>query len=371
MKILFFLTSFSLLLSAEYLSNKDCNECHKDIYNEYRSSYHSKSFFTDELHRKVANQVSTTKYECAACHMAAANNLEDLKSGFSNPDTNNVTHTDGVSCFYCHSIAYVKEAHVKNKIILSKQPQGYKPRLYASLEDPEDSDKHSAGKSPIYEKYACNGCHSHKRNSHDVLIFRAMKKGQSSEECIECHMPKINGGVEDMNKRGRMQHHSHRFLGIHDIDFRKKGLEIAISTQKDKLEIHLKNKMAHPLIIQPARMKYLKIDIIRDGKIIWTNFKNDPMEDKQAAFVTEFADENGKLVNIPAFAYGILYQNNINAKSTKDLVYTGMDIKKGDIVEVKEYLYLSKPSCSAVLDLQDKSITKPILIKKVKYIAKD
>ena len=368
MKLYFLFFLFPILLSAEYLSNKDCYECHKDIYNEYRSSYHAKNFFNDELHRKVANQVSTTKYECATCHMAAADNLEDLESGFSNPDTNNVTHTDGVSCFHCHSIAYVKESHVKNKIILAKTPAGYKPRLYASLENPEDSNKHNAGKSPIYEKYACSGCHSHKRNAQNVLIFQAMKKGQSSKECIECHMPKINGGVEDMNKRGRTHHHSHYFAGIHDEEFRKKGLDIKIDTEDKTLKIELTNKMAHPLIIQPARMKFIHVKVLRDGKVVWQNYTTDPMQDKQAVFVTEFSGKDGKLVNIPAFACGILFENNIDAKETKILTYNNIDLQKGDTVEVELWLYLSKPSCSEVLDLEDKSITKPILMKKVTFV---
>ena len=75
--IILILSILTSLLSAKYLTNESCKECHEDIYYEYQSSYHSKTYFNDELHRKVANKVSTTSYDCAVCHMPGANNQKN------------------------------------------------------------------------------------------------------------------------------------------------------------------------------------------------------------------------------------------------------------------------------------------------------
>ncbi len=367
-KIFIILGIFSVLLSAKYLTNKDCKECHGDIYNEYESSYHSKNYFNDELHRKVANKVSTKTYDCASCHMPAADNIKDLIDGKARPDKNNKTHRDGISCFYCHQIAFVKKAHFRNKIILARQAEGYKPTLYGSLKDPEDSDKHTMTHSPIYRKYACIGCHSHKRNAHDVVVFDAMNGSDDGRDCIKCHMPEVPGKVEDMDKKNRKTHHSHRFLGIHDASMRAKGIDLHIAVKGDnEIEVKLENKMPHPLIIQASRLKYLQVEVIRDNKVIWKNFKDSPLEDKKGAFVTEFADQNGKFVAIPAFAYKRGFVNNLKAKETKTLVYKTVALKKGDVIKASMFVILAKPSCSDVLPLKDRKLTEPLLMKEVVY----
>jgi len=363
--LLFTFTLLSPLLSAKYLTNKSCKECHEDIYYEYQSSFHAKTYFNDELHRKVANAVSKKKYDCASCHMPAAPNREALETGKEQPSERYTEETDAISCFYCHQIGYVKQAHKKNIIYISKKPDGYKPSMFGSLEDPDDSDKHEMLNNPIYRKNVCLGCHSHKRNDHDVMIFDAMKNNQDSTECIKCHMPYISGGAEKMNKRGREKHHSHIFAGIHNMEMRKQSVDIALHADGSTLQITLTNKMPHPLIIQASRLKYLQIDIIRNGKVIWKNFKKSPLEDKQGAFVTDFVDKEGKPVAIPAFAFKRGFVNNLAAKETKTLTYHIPHIQKGDIIKVSMFVILAKPSCADKLHLKDKSLTQPLLMKEV------
>ena len=252
---LFLLLSFS---QAKYLDNHSCNECHEKIYEEYQSSFHAKGYFNDTLHRKIADKVSTEKYSCARCHMPMADNLKELLSGEARPDKNNKTHTDAISCYFCHTIAYVKNAHKFNINTKARQAKGYKPTLYGVLRNPDDNDKHSSVSNPVYTKKVCMGCHSHKLNDNNVTIFRAMDVKQNSTGCIKCHMPEVAGGVEKMNKKTREHHASHKFLGIHDVEFRKTGVDINISTEEKKILVRLTNKMEHPLIIQPARAKFFK-----------------------------------------------------------------------------------------------------------------
>ena len=366
---LFFLTLsiFTSLLSAKYLSNESCKECHEDIYYEYQSSYHSKTYFNDELHRKVANKVSSTSYDCGVCHMPGATNQKELASGKHSPSDKYEEQTDAVSCFYCHQIGFVQKAHTRNINYLSKKPAGFKPSMFGSLKNADDSDKHEMLNNPIYKKNVCLGCHSHKRNTHDVLIFDAMGDNQDSTECIKCHMPYSPGAVEKTNKKGRTEHRSHDFPGIHNMEMVKDAVEIKIETNANTIEITLKNKMPHPLIIQASRLKYLEITITRDSKVIWKNFKKSPMEDKKGAFVTEFLDKNDKFVSIPAFAFKRGFVNNLKAKEVRTIKYEVPSIKSGDVIKTSMYVILAKPSCSNELNLKDKRLTTPNLMKQVIY----
>lgn len=360
--LLLFILLGSFYTSAEsYIANIKCKECHETIYEEYRRSMHAKSYFSDELHRKVADSVDTKRYACATCHMPSANNIEALITGKERPDKRNTTHTDGVSCYFCHTIAYVKKSHRFNLNVKAKQAENYKPTFFGRLERPDESDKHSSLSNPIYAKQVCTGCHSHKRNEHNITVFHAMKEGQESLSCIECHMPKVPGGVEKMDKRVRGEHASHEFPGIHDKAFRMKGVDIDLAVEKNRLKVTLTNKMPHPLIIQPARAKFLKIEVVRKGKIVWKNFETSPSEDRQGYFAYRF-ERNGKEVVIPATATQS-YVHNLDADETKVLSYDIPKLQKGDTIRVGLYVRLAKEDCAKVVKLDDKRLTKPELIK--------
>jgi hypothetical protein len=351
-------------LFANYLSNKSCKECHKTIYEEYQSSYHSKTYFNDELHRKVANKVSQKKYDCAVCHMPMADNIKEMEQGKALPDRYNQKQKDAISCFYCHQIAYVKKAHKYNLNILTKQANENIPTFYGGLKNIERNDKHHTLLNPIYKKNVCIGCHSHKKNDFGLTVFQAIDKDkQDSTKCIECHMPYEKGGVEDMNKKFRQKHRSHFFAGIHNKSMRSKSVGINISIKDKQLFITLQNKMPHPLIIQAARMKYLDIQILRKNNIIWKNFNKTPYEDKQGLFTIDFVLDNNK-VTIPAFAKKYGFNNNLKGKETRILKYKIPKLKTDDTIVVQMYVILAKPDCSKLIQLEDKQLKEPILMLK-------
>ena len=370
MKFIVFALLLLTAVQAKYLDNHSCEECHEKIYEEYQTSYHAKGYFESVLHKKIANKVSTKTYVCASCHMPMADNLEALISGKARPDANNKTHTDAVSCYFCHTIAYVQKAHTFNVNIKAKQAKGYKPTLYGRLTNPDEGDQHSStSTNPLYAKKVCMGCHSHKLNDNNVTIFKAMKSKQNSLSCIRCHMPKLAGGVEKVDKRARGEHVSHKFLGIHDKEFRKTGVDINLSIEGEALSVMLSNKMDHPLIIQPARAKFLKIEVQRAGKVIWKNYEKSPSEDMQGYFAYTFK-ENGKEVIIPAHATeGKVH--NLEANETKILKYSISKLQKNDKVIVGLYVHFAKSECQKVIDLsRNPSLTKEERIKEVSMIQK-
>ena len=367
--IILLLLLFYTSTQAKYLDNHSCKECHEKIYEEYQSSFHAKGYFDSTLHQKIADKVSTKTYVCASCHMPMADNIEALISGEARPDASNTTNTDAVSCYFCHTIAYVQKAHTFNINTPAKQAKGYKPTLYGRLTNPDESDQHSStSTNPLYAKKVCMGCHSHKLNDNNVTIFRAMKSEQNSLGCIRCHMPTVVGGVEKVDKRARGKHVSHRFLGIHDEAFRKTGVDMNLTVLAEKLTVTLHNKMEHPLIIQPARAKFLKIEIHRADKVIWKNYTKSPNEDKQGYFAYAFK-EKGKEVIIPAHATeGTVH--NLDTNETKEISYTNIPpLQKGDEVIVGLYVRLAKNECTKVINLsRNPSLTREERIKELIFI---
>lgn len=362
--------SFSPFVVAQenkYLDNHSCQECHEKIYEEFQSSSHSRSYFTNELHRKIADKVSKNKYECATCHMPMADNMSDLLDGKARPNKNNKTHTDGVSCYFCHTIAYVKQSHRFNINTKAIQAKEFKPTLYGLLDNAEDSEKHSSVKNPVYAKKVCTGCHSHKLNENNVTIFRAMQTGEESQSCITCHMPEVEGGIEKMNKKSRSHHASHKFLGIHDATFRATGVDINISSSGDEqLTITITNKMDHPLIIQAARVKYLHIELYSQDKLLWQNYEKDPSQDTEAYFSSSF-QKDGHPIIIPADSTAV-QTHNLAAREIKHLHYKTPKLHKRDRVVVSLYVQLARQECLRVVDLKNQEITKPLLIKRVERV---
>jgi len=355
----------SLQAKDKYLDNHSCNECHEKIYEEYQGSGHSKSYFNNELHKAIADKVSTKTYECATCHMPMADNLKDLIDGKARPNKSNKTHTDAISCYFCHTIAYVKNAHKHNINTKARQAKDFKPTLYGRLINPDDSDKHSSASNPVYAKKVCMGCHSHKLNEQNVTIFRAMSTKQDSVECINCHMPELQGGVEKINKKTRSTHASHKFLGIYDEKFRATGIDINISTTAESIEVKLTNKMGHPLIVQPARVKYLELKVLRAGKEIWKNYKKEPSEDAQVFFEYTFKGKEGKKIIIPAKAYSNDRINNLESKESRKFTYKGMELKKGDVIEATMFVRFAKKDCQSVVTLKDTLFKKEQVLKEL------
>ncbi|WP_457607512.1 multiheme c-type cytochrome [Nitratifractor sp.] len=352
-----------LIYAADYLDNHSCKECHEKIYEEYQHSAHHLSYFTDELHRKVAQKAEPKSYSCAPCHMPAAGDLQGLVEGRIRPNGKDRREKDGVSCFFCHTIAYVKKAHRFNRNIPARQAEGYKPSLFGSLVNPDESDKHSSLKSPIYIDNACSGCHSHKVNDNNVTIFRAMGPTDTSRGCVRCHMPRVPGGVEKMDKRGRGEHRSHRFPGLEDAKFRATGYDLSVERKGKGIEVTFVNKMPHPMIIQPARAKYLEIEVKRKDKTIWRNYIADPREDVKAFFAFHFS-KGGKDVALPSVADAVR-ANNLQGKERRTFHYEIPDLQPGDEVTVSLYALKAKPACQKVVHLDDPSYTRPILLKRI------
>ena len=358
--ILLFNTTFLL---SEYLDSKSCDECHPNIYKEHASSMHSKSaIYSDELHTKMKEAMTPRKYDCAICHTPAVKNLRSLMQGETQASEFDHRLKDGVSCSYCHQISKVIFTKEKG-INFSTLSDTMKPTFFGNLKNPESSDKHNS--SSTNENYSnnqvCMGCHSHKVNSSDVEICSTLDEVGATSDCISCHMPKQKGTITKLNAKGRTEYASHEFLGIHSQTMVDKAVELKLKQiNKDSFELNIKNKMGHSIITQPMRLKYAKTQIIRNKKVIWSNFEKDPYTDKEATFSIIFKDIDEK-PTLPAFAKGYIYNNNLKAQQEKTITYTFKDLKKNDIIKSTWVSYIVAPNVAKKLNVTNEELTKETL----------
>ena len=355
---LFLLCSLGLFAATKYPSSESCNECHENIYREHKTSMHHKSsIFKDEVHAKVKNAVNKDKYACALCHMPAAKNLRGIMRGEEQPNAKKHRQTDGVSCFYCHQISNVYHSK-KYNINFSSYKGEKKPIVFGNLLKPYESNEHNTKANEIFKNSeVCMGCHSHKQNAKEFEVCNTKNQYDGRSDCISCHMPKTPGTIEKKDKGIRDEYASHEFLGIHSLKMVKKAVKLELVYADEILELSINNKMGHSIITHPMRLKFAKTTITRDNKIIWSNFKNSPVEDKEATFIIVFKDENNK-PSLPNKAIGYKLNRNLKALTTKVIKYKVPKLQKGDEVKTQWISYIINPKIAKKLNITNKDIIK-------------
>ncbi len=366
-----FFILFLSFLSAKYLDTKSCAECHEMIHYEHtHSMHHNSSLFKDEFHRKIKEKTYPNSYLCALCHTPAAKNLRAVITGKEQPSQTK-EQSDGVSCFYCHQINKVLITKHENINFYAFSP-GSKPKFFGNLKNPDTSDKHkSDSTNKIYKNsQVCMGCHGKKFNKYDVEICNGLDEKGKTSDCISCHMPKFPGGTTKLNKRGREEYTSHEFLGIRSDEMIQKAVELSLKVlDKNSIQLTIKNKMGHSIIMQPMRLKFAQTEIVRFGKVVWKNFKKYPIEDKKATFTILFKNNDGKQV-LPPSATGYKYKNNLKANQAKEIVYKVPELQKGDIIKSTWISYVLRPALAKTLKITDREMLKKYIGTKTKIVVK-
>lgn len=357
MKLITFILIVASLLQAKYISSKDCAQCHSDIYEEHiKSMHHNSTIFRDEVHKKIALATSKQSYECATCHMPSSPNLAEVMSDITKIDEKNPANQDGISCFYCHSIESIHEGKSNNINILADQKV---PTFFGNLKNPEQSELHKSAKNKIFENsQVCMGCHSHKENDYGIEVCNAKDEFDGTSDCIGCHMKKTTGAVEKNNKY-RLTHANHTLLGVRSAVMVKEATTLALKQVDVGIELSIKNNMGHSIITQPMRLKFVKTTVTRGENIIWSNFSETPLEDKNATFVMILEDEQ-KNPTIPANARAYKVNLNLKANQSKNVTYNIANLQKGDIVKSTWVSFTINPNIAAKLELSDKELLKPL-----------
>lgn len=357
--LIFILVSF---LEANYTfeSNKECKECHPTIYKEHQNTMHNKStIFKDPIHKAVWDKhpmnLQKGKYKCAKCHTPGADNLEQLlgKGTKGVPDLLNPTHTEGISCAYCHRIQSVKPGMMANINMISAEAKDY----FGGMDKPLRNKFHYQAKNENFTNgNVCMGCHSHKKNKNKFDVCETANSSVNEKDnCITCHMPKVAGSIS--NKDDSPTHSYHGFPGANSgQEMLSKYVEVKFIQKNDGFDISIYNQSPHDLMLHPLRLTQLHVSIQNDKNVHIFEPKS---------FVRVIGKDSKPTA--PWLANAIVKNTMIKPRETRIVHYTKA-LTPNDKVKVVLGYYLVNPAILKKFSLEnDEKVKKFHILKEVMF----
>ncbi|MEE9591672.1 MAG: multiheme c-type cytochrome [Thermodesulfobacteriota bacterium] len=216
------------------VSATTCGLCHKDIYEEWKTSMHANSwkdpYFQADFKFDGSQQI------CINCHAPLENQQENLVLGFKgddkfdpilkpNPDFDRSLQQEGVTCAVCH---------IEEGVILG--PHEISTGAHQVRKDSRFTDGNGV----------CRRCHSVKGDRWDVFLklppcgnFAEIEETGIKINCVKCHMPRVKramaiGAQERIGGR-------HLWRGGHDQEMVKKAIKIELkeNTAKENKKVYV------------------------------------------------------------------------------------------------------------------------------------
>lgn len=289
--------------SGEFSRSDFCSQCHRDIYNMWRASAHSRSledpvFLAAYKQTRSLEGASVAKI-CLSCHAPAVEPASDW-------ELDRKLSWEGVSCDVCHSIASVESAGPRYRMVFDPGPLKRGPVREAS------SMAHEVGYSELHtQSLLCAPCHefANSAGARIITTFSEWKQSpafQAGQTCQACHMGRTKANVVDpvVKRIPEREVNLHEVLGGHsELQLRKAlGLSVRPKREGDELrvEVRLTNKGAGHAVPtgMPGRRIVLEVSVRTDG--------GKELEDKRV-YTKSFVDAAGKRVTRDAcyFARGV------------------------------------------------------------------
>jgi hypothetical protein len=205
------------------LDSQACQACHPSHYQEWASSMHA--YASDDpvfmaMNRRGQRETNGQLGDfCVKCHAPVA-----LREGMTHDGLNlaDLSRTyRGVTCYFCHSIESVADAH-DNPLILARDGA-----MLGPLSDPVSNSFHLSRYSKLLDSthteatVACGSCHDIV-NSRGTAIERTFAEWRGSlfastqvgQGCGTCHLPGHDGVVAATNTNRVRRVHDHRMPGV-------------------------------------------------------------------------------------------------------------------------------------------------------------
>ena len=206
------------------LKAEDCGTCHKDIYEEWKTSYHAKAY-TDPFFRAYWKKDGEV-WICLNCHTPLENQQPELIKEIprnrvekavkeANPNFDKALQQEGITCAGCH---------VRDGVILGPFDDSVAP--HPTQFDPKFRTAeicyrcHQVPKGP-FQFYAVGPCGTFPEYEG---TFFARERGMI---CQSCHMPEVERPMAEGGpiRRGR----KHFWRGGHDPEQIKSALAVQLA----------------------------------------------------------------------------------------------------------------------------------------------
>jgi len=259
-----------IIPSNFFMDSAACGECHKDIYQQWKSSMHHFASFNNQFYRKAIEYMQSTigtrpSKWCAGCHDHAV----FFNGRFDRPMSEQIDTPEahaGLACTSCHAIVHVAssmgnagftiEYPPLHELATSKNPVIHALDHFLTYLDPEPHRRTflkpfmTGANAPEF----CSACH---KVHLDVPVnhyrwFRGFDdydnwqasgvSGQGarsfyypskSSTCVDCHMPLV-ASHDPGNRDGQV--HSHRFPAANTAVSYVNKDEVQLKTEEDFLK---------------------------------------------------------------------------------------------------------------------------------------
>jgi hypothetical protein len=217
--------------SRSNLAHDDCRSCHADVEREWATSYHARSWASDDV--QAAFRHFGHDRQCESCHAPQP----IFQRGLAEPVALRAEHREsGVNCLSCHALP---DGRVAARRTLPDAPCG-----------PVATPELSGGAM-------CAPCH--------VAIhkdWQASHYGAEGKTCQDCHMPAV---AERSGGR------SHVCLGSHDASTVRSGARLTCSQAGRELVVEVENHATGHNFPGERHNRILLLQVIerkRDGTIV-------------------------------------------------------------------------------------------------------
>ena len=199
-----FAPSASVSAAATFTSSAQCQDCHPEVYAEWKTSWHSRSWIDPEV-RARSNDFANA--ECVSCHAPQPVFQTGIDERVLPRDSR---REEGVDCIACHASA--DEGRVVGT--LERADVACKPVAEADLSGPA----------------FCAACH----NQHETFL-EWLVSGYAAQgiDCIDCHMP-FRGGDP---LRGR----DHTMHGGHSLELLQAAVDLRARREGDLVRVEVEN----------------------------------------------------------------------------------------------------------------------------------
>jgi mono/diheme cytochrome c family protein len=375
------------------VSAKICQNCHKEIYQQWKGSMHAQSTaLSDPIHATFYKKVVGSPIEEGVKHKASGKYPICLQCHAPNAAIDKTTkldakpaYSEGVNCVACHTLKGFKGTTGQDgKMLLGLKayersetlqgPQGFNQELakltsagdpFGGMSDEDDSkpNPHTQGAVELDGKQipalpmdgnpglmktnaACMGCHDKRNNPHGVPLCQTGNEyAGSNVNCQSCHMP-IAGGMADHGMKGGHGDAMLKRSVVFTIDAKPAGATL-------KTTVRLKNMQPHSLPTgAPFRNIYMKLSAYDDsGNLVWENADGHPGgKDPKAYLAYRLADEKGDPA-MPPVATQLGLDSRLKPHEERLLSY---EIPAQGVVLVRGELYYN--------------LLWPVLVEKFKHL---
>lgn len=226
-------TQETKLTEADFKSSRECGRCHREIYNQWSQSMHSRSF-TDPIYRAVVDRVlerteGRNKVFCLSCHAPVAS-VSGQTIHLPVPidwESFSSIASEGVTCDFCHTISG-NENLGRN---ISVNAYAYPRRGETAVKYGRYGDWQPSGEMPekghlvessdfLTSAQFCAMCHQFKHPISQMETqntYQEWLDGPYSKRgvrCQDCHMPRYSGILAE-GEKPRERVHAHVFSGGH------------------------------------------------------------------------------------------------------------------------------------------------------------